>query len=177
VVDTEAENVPAGLQWVTQGVMDTLNTTINAAEAVVQNIYATQTEANTAVDTLNTAITTFNNAKQAGTKLLGSPLAVVTIVVPSFADNGAGIAEEQQTITLYRNGPPNQALISLSGTTGVTAIEWRTGGVVKGTGTSLTIHTGDYNAGTYYFTVEVMRDGAPWSTEFTLIVIDNQPAG
>ena len=177
VVDTDSGNVLTGIYWVTQGVMDTFNAAIAAAETVSQNTEATQTAVDTEVNALNEAITAFNAAKQAGSNASGTLLAVITIVVPSFTDGGAGIAGEQQTITLYRNGTTNQATASLTGTTAdITAIEWRTGGAVKGTGTSLTIHAGDYNAGTHYFTVEVMRNGAPWSTEFTLIVINNQSA-
>ena len=175
VVDTDAGNVFVGIQWVIQDVMDTFNAAIATAETVSQNIYANQAQVDAAVTALNGAVDTFNTAKQAGTNASGSLQAVVTIVVPPFTDGGAGIAEEQRTITLYRNGNPKQATVGLSGTTGA-AIEWRTGGAVKGTGTSLTIHAGDYNAGIYYFTVEVVRDNVPWSTEFTLIVIDNQSA-
>ena len=99
-VDTDAANVPAGTQWVTQAAKDTFDTAIAAAEAVAQNAAATQEQADAAETALNTAITAFNTAKQAGTKaepaddktLLNAAIATATaaragIVVDTDAAN------------------------------------------------------------------------------------------
>jgi hypothetical protein len=176
VVDTAAGNVAAGTSWVTQTVMTTLNNAIAAAGAVLQNTESSQDAVNTAVTTLEAAITAFNTAKQAGTKA-DSGSVEVAISVPPFTDNGAGIIpENNKVLTLYRNGTPATATVTLIGTNGA-AIAWRTGNTLKGTGTSLTISAGEYNRGTYHFSVELVKDGVPWSAEFTLIIEDNQPAG
>jgi hypothetical protein len=68
VVNTDAANVPEGTQWVVQAALDAFNGAISAAETVAQNAGATQAEADTAVTALNAAVTSFNNAKQTGTK-------------------------------------------------------------------------------------------------------------
>jgi hypothetical protein len=68
VVNTDAANVLVGTAWVTQAVLDALNTAIGAAETVSANAEATQAQADAATSALTTATGTFNNAKQAGTK-------------------------------------------------------------------------------------------------------------
>jgi prefoldin subunit 5 len=68
VVDTAAANVTAGTTWVTQAALDALNTAITAAEAVSASADATQAQANDATSALTAATSTFNSAKQAGTK-------------------------------------------------------------------------------------------------------------
>jgi hypothetical protein len=71
-VDTSAANVPSGTQWVTEAVMDALTTAIATAEAVTQNAGTTQQGVTDAVTALNEAVSTFTNAKSAGTKTVGS---------------------------------------------------------------------------------------------------------
>ncbi|WP_169313403.1 beta strand repeat-containing protein [Treponema primitia] len=71
VVDTAAANVATGTKWVTQGAWDALATAITNAETVSANNGATQAQVSSAVTALNTAVTTFNNAKKDGTKTGG----------------------------------------------------------------------------------------------------------
>jgi hypothetical protein len=72
VVNTSAANVLVGTYWVTQAVKTTLESAIATAEAVTQNASTTQQEVTDAVAALNTAVSTFTNAKSAGTKTVGS---------------------------------------------------------------------------------------------------------
>jgi hypothetical protein len=66
VTATGASNVPEGTKWVTQSVLDALNSAIADAEAKAVKPDATQSEVDTVVSALNSAITTFNNAKEDG---------------------------------------------------------------------------------------------------------------
>jgi hypothetical protein len=68
LVNTAAVNVDVGTYWTTQTVLDTLNTAIAAAQAIVEKADATQAEVDAQVTTLNAAVSTFNAAKQPGTK-------------------------------------------------------------------------------------------------------------
>lgn len=67
VTATGASSVPEGTKWVTQSDLDTLNNAITDAEAKAVKPDTTQTEVDTVVSALNTAINTFNNAKTDGT--------------------------------------------------------------------------------------------------------------
>jgi hypothetical protein len=67
LVDTDAANVPAGSQWVTQAEMTALTNAITAAQAVKNKPAATVTEVNDAVTALNSAVSAFNEAKKNGT--------------------------------------------------------------------------------------------------------------
>jgi hypothetical protein len=67
-VNTDAANVPTGTDWVTQEVMTALESAITVAEGVVQSASATQDDVTNAKTTLDSAVSTFNSAKQAGTK-------------------------------------------------------------------------------------------------------------
>jgi hypothetical protein len=72
-VNTASGNVAMGSWWVLQEDMTTFDTAITTAENA-RNA-ATQGEVNTAVITLNTAITTFNEAKKQGSKISDFTLA------------------------------------------------------------------------------------------------------
>jgi hypothetical protein len=72
VVNTAAANVDTGTSWVTQTDMTALDNAITAAQAVASNDAATQEQVDAAVITLNSAITTFNTAKKAGSKPVGT---------------------------------------------------------------------------------------------------------
>jgi hypothetical protein len=67
VVGTSAGEVASGVAFVTQTVMDALNAAITAAQAIADKEDATQAEVNAQVIALNSAVTTFNDAKQTGT--------------------------------------------------------------------------------------------------------------
>ena len=74
VVDTYATNVPIGTFWVYQTEMDTLETAIGAAEGVLDSDIdiaqgaIAQGLVDGAVTALNSAVTTFNDLRKAGTK-------------------------------------------------------------------------------------------------------------
>jgi hypothetical protein len=68
VVNTAAANVFSGIEWVSQGALDTLNAAIAAAQTVADNLTATPAEIVQAINTLNAAVTVFNGAKQTGSK-------------------------------------------------------------------------------------------------------------
>jgi hypothetical protein len=68
-VDTDADNVALGSYWVTQTAMDALDNAIGTAKQTRRS--TNQTELDKAVNTLNTAITTFNGEKMLGTKTSG----------------------------------------------------------------------------------------------------------
>ncbi|MDR3172211.1 MAG: FIVAR domain-containing protein [Treponema sp.] len=67
VVNTAAENVPAGTNWVTQDEMSALTNAITSAEAVKNKAAATQSEVDNATTALTTAMATFTNAIKDGT--------------------------------------------------------------------------------------------------------------
>ena len=95
VVDTSASNVNQGVKWVTSEVMNTFNDAIDAAKTV-KNTSNSQSEVNTAVTTLTTAIATFNSAKQDGTK---------TPAASSITINGFDVSFNGEMIQLglYKN--------------------------------------------------------------------------
>jgi hypothetical protein len=170
MVNTAAADVPVGAQWVTQAVLDTFNAAIDRAKAAAAKAAAAQAELDEAAAALKAAAAAFDHAKQAGAKLES-----VSISLTVDTDAAAGmISGEQKTVTLYRRetppDKPGTARVTLSGTKGGAVIAWRTGDKVKGAGTSLTLNALDYSTGTYYFSVELEQDGAPWSAEFKLVI-------
>jgi hypothetical protein len=71
-VSTDGADVVPSAYWVTEAVMNALNEAIETAEAVTQSASATADDVTNAVTALNTAVSTFTNAKSAGTKTVGS---------------------------------------------------------------------------------------------------------
>ena len=72
VVSTDGFDIDPANKWVTSAEMVAYELAISTAQGVADNTSATQTEVNNAVTTLNTATTTFNDAKKDG---IQSPLA------------------------------------------------------------------------------------------------------
>ena len=70
VVNTASANVALGTDWVTQAVMNAYIDAIAAAQAVFNDVGATQPDADYAVVGLNIATISFDAAKQLGTKPL-----------------------------------------------------------------------------------------------------------
>jgi hypothetical protein len=64
--DTDAQNVPLGTQWVTQAELNALDTAISNATGVKNNSSANQSQVDSAVSVLNSAIAAFINARKAG---------------------------------------------------------------------------------------------------------------
>lgn len=106
IVSEDGTNVTSGTKWVTQDVMDALNTAIANAEAVRDNSSATQAEVDAAEQALENAINAFNSVKSDGTKgddtgsvggLVsnedGGVLAGITVKVMHGGTNGTLIAE------------------------------------------------------------------------------------
>jgi hypothetical protein len=67
-VSDDGADIEPGNDWVTQAVMDAYTDAIAAAQAVVDKADATQTEVDDAVAALETATSTFDAAKEDGTK-------------------------------------------------------------------------------------------------------------
>ncbi|ONI46058.1 hypothetical protein AN641_02485 [Candidatus Epulonipiscioides gigas] len=65
-ISTDGSDIFTNNKWVTQAVHDTLKNAIATAQGVADDTDATQTQVNAAKTTLETANTTFNNAKAAG---------------------------------------------------------------------------------------------------------------
>jgi hypothetical protein len=78
-VDTAAGNVPSATKWVTQGVLDTFEAAIAAAEAKLTE--TAQGTIDTAVGTLTGAINTFNTAKTSGSKTSGYSMEQLTALI------------------------------------------------------------------------------------------------
>lgn len=68
IVADSADEVDQGKQWVTQAVYDALNKAISDAEAVLGGSFDTDDTVTPAVSKLKTAMTTFNDAIEFGTK-------------------------------------------------------------------------------------------------------------
>ena len=68
VTSTNGNDVETTVHWVTSAQMATFESAISAATTVNANASATQAQVDSAVSTLNTAITTFNGQKALGTK-------------------------------------------------------------------------------------------------------------
>ena len=69
VVSEDGSDVEPTEQWVTQEDVDTLQSAVDTAQEVADNEDATQEDVDGAVEALNTAIATFGEAKQDGTKV------------------------------------------------------------------------------------------------------------
>jgi hypothetical protein len=116
VVNTNAANVPAGTEWVTQDVMNALNTAIAAAQTVAQNVDATQSEADIAATNLNDAVAAFNEAKQTGTQPQGQASVTISVI------NGTvSIAGDQGTNIIKKGGDPDSLVLRA---TGFTDLHW-----------------------------------------------------
>jgi hypothetical protein len=85
IVETDAANVAAGTNWVTQAVLDALNTAIGAAEAVRDDAGTNQAAVDAQVTALAAATNTFSSAIQEGTYVAGPVLAQTASLA---ADNG-----------------------------------------------------------------------------------------
>ena len=68
LVDTDAENVDEGEEWVTEETMTALTTAIQEAKTALDDEEATGTSIDEAIEALVNAINNFNAAKQIGTK-------------------------------------------------------------------------------------------------------------
>jgi hypothetical protein len=171
VVDSAAENQLPGIWWVTQAVLDALNTAIGAAETLAAKEGATQTELDAGVTALTTATTTFTAAKQDGTKHTGT--ASVTLKAPAALADEAQDTLNINTVTIYRQGAQDNDvtitadLTNLSGAT----VEWFMDNESLGTGISVTLGAANYFPGAHHLSLEVTTtDGAVWSRELSIIV-------
>ena len=102
VTSINGSNVSTSQQWVTETVMNTLNTAITAAETVRNIFTSTQTQVDNAATTLNIAVTTFNDAKQPGTQVGGGGNTVFKItnnhsVEITKVTLNSGVDMEQET--------------------------------------------------------------------------------
>jgi hypothetical protein len=120
VVATSAENVNVGVDWTTQAAMTALETAIAAAQAVAQKTDATQDEIDTQTTALNTAVYTFNAAKQQGTK---SPKALLNnaITESTNAKSGVVIATSAENVNVGTYWTTQDAMTALE--TAITAAQ------------------------------------------------------
>jgi Fe-S cluster assembly iron-binding protein IscA len=170
VVDSDAANVVAGTQWVTQAALDTLNAAIGAAETIAAKEGATQAEVDAGVTALTTATATFTAAKQAGAK---PGTAALTLNPPAeFTDLAQSVVDAGPAVTIYRQGSEDTSVTVTVDTTGLegAAYNWVMDNKSVGTGTDITITASDYFPGTHYLSLEVTKAGAVWSRELTVAV-------
>jgi hypothetical protein len=99
VKDTDAANVPLGTRWVTEAVWNTFDTAIVSAKSVNGNSSATQNQVNNATATLNNAITTFRDAKEAGeASPVDKSALIAKITEAGIAKNRAAQAESAEVV-------------------------------------------------------------------------------
>jgi hypothetical protein len=137
VVAVISDEVPDGVEWVTQVRWDALNTAYTAAIGV-----ETQNEVTQRTNALTAAITTFNNAKQTGT---GPTVTGVTVSpnsatvakgdIQAFTVTVTGANNPAQTVTWTVNGGGAGTSITASGVLTVGAGETATTLTVKATST------------------------------------------
>jgi hypothetical protein len=171
-VNTAAVYVPPETQWVTQAVLDTFNTAIDVAKAVAAKAAPTQAEVNAAETALKTATTTFNAAKQAGTKPKPGTGAVTLTPPAEFTDLAETVLDKGPTVTIYRQGTEGTSLTVTVNTTGLegATYKWMLDNTEVGTSANVTVDPWDYFPGTHYFSLEVTKAGAVWSRELTVII-------
>ena len=88
LVSTDGEDVDTTSEWVTEAVMDVLNAAITSAETVMNDPSATQEQVDDAAQALGTAVSTFNAAKQNGTKA-GEPSINKAALLQAITNAGA----------------------------------------------------------------------------------------
>lgn len=105
-VSADGADVPSAKQWVTAGVMATLQSAIDAAQAVFDKADATQPEVDAAATTLRGAITTFVAAKQPGTSAvdtarLDAVIAAAEVLLNETLEsvNGSNVPADQRWAT------------------------------------------------------------------------------
>jgi hypothetical protein len=137
VVAVSSDEVPDGVEWVTQARWDALNTVYTAAIGV-----ETQNEVTQRTSALTAAITTFNNAKQTGTgpTVTGVTVSPNTVTVAkgetqAFTAEVTGTNNPAQTVTWTVNGGGAGTTITASGVLTVGAGETATTLTVKATST------------------------------------------
>jgi hypothetical protein len=91
---TNGSDVAQGAKWVTQEVWTAFDTAINTAKTALTA--ASQSIVDGAVDPLNTAITTFNNAKQDGSKATGFTAAELTTLIAEASAAKEGVTASAQ---------------------------------------------------------------------------------
>ena len=68
-VSADGTDIAIGQNWVTSEIMSTFTTAISTAESIHVSTSATQTDVDNAVSALNSAMTTFSDARQPGSKI------------------------------------------------------------------------------------------------------------
>jgi uncharacterized repeat protein (TIGR02543 family) len=93
----------------------------------------------------------------------------LTLSFPAFADAAEGIVPGQ-TIALSKGGTTAEATAALTVTGDFDSVAWREGSRILGTEAAMILDAGNFSRGGHYITVEVIKDGIPWSQEFKLTV-------
>jgi uncharacterized repeat protein (TIGR02543 family) len=86
----------------------------------------------------------------------------------NVGDAGDG-AFSQENFTIFKSGTPNSQPITITGT-GYTNPRWFVDGILKGTGTNITISATDYNLGGHNLSLIITKGGVSWSKEITFTV-------
>jgi uncharacterized repeat protein (TIGR02543 family) len=94
---------------------------------------------------------------------------VVLFLPASFTDTAAGIVEELE-ITIHKSGEAEETEASVTIIWDFDSIIWREGTQILGMEELIVLKAADFGLGTHHISVEVVRDGIPWSQEFRLVV-------
>jgi fibronectin type 3 domain-containing protein len=144
VVSLDGSELSASAYWVTQTVMNTLDTAIATADTVRYSASAIQTQVDTATDTLTTALGTFNAAKRPGTNTGGGSTANKTSLIMTIS-----------AAQIERAG----AVVSGNGSDLSASVSWVTQATVNALDTAIaTAETVRYNASATQTQVDAATD-------------------
>jgi hypothetical protein len=123
---------------------------------------------------LTYTVTAEDDSTQDYTVTAPAPVTVpVTLNLPADFSDIAAETGAPTEITIYKSGTPNQTGITVAGE--FDSITWLEGGVVIGRGADITLSANTFVLGTHHITVEVLKNGIPWSHELKLAVKQSAP--
>ena len=127
---TNGNDVLPSDQWTTTSTLNTLNAAISSAQSTNVSNAVTQNQVNTAVTTLNNAITAYNNAKQSGTTpnktTLVSRIAAANATKVVSSTNGNTVLPSDKWVTTSVNNTFDSAISAaelVNVTSGVTQVQ------------------------------------------------------
>jgi hypothetical protein len=173
VINTDAANVSVGTKWVTQTDLDTFNMAITAAEGVKNKVAATQTEVNSAVTTLDNAVSVFNDAKQDGTK--------TGITPPTINAETPAISGHPQNATYTKDTEATLTVTAGVSDGGVLSYQWYKAADNTAAGEQIGTNSASYapstaNVGTLYYYVVVTNTNNSVNGTKTALATSNRAA-